>query len=260
MFGVGNVVAAASFIPIGLAADRFGRRPLLIGVWLTSTVGAAAFIPLTEWHGAFVGSTLYWVGSAALPLMSAHLAALTPRARLSGELGMVYGAFFFGTILASPFAGAIGAAVGLRGGIAIATIAFAVSSALTFRLSPTPPIAHVPGPPLPRSFWTLLAITPLAAVITTAQVLRPSQSTSGPTEADGRAARPIGTHTPGRTRHRRPACPCRLLRVVDLVERRLQSLGELDGVVGGPEMHVEEPRHIRKSVVMERGHVDPVPP
>ncbi|TMF58267.1 MAG: MFS transporter [Chloroflexi bacterium] len=136
VFGVGNVVAAASFIPIGLAADRLGRRPLLIGVWLTSTVGAAAFIPLSEWHGAFVGSTLYWVGSAALPLMSAHLAALTPRARLSGELGMVYGAFFFGTILASPFAGAIGAAVGL-------------------------------GPPLPRSFRTLLAITPLAAVITT---------------------------------------------------------------------------------------------
>jgi MFS family permease len=99
--------------------------------------------------------------------MSAHLAALTPRARLSGELGIVYGAFFFGTILASPFAGRIGEAVGLRGGIAIATIAFTLSSALTFRLSRTPPTAHVPGPPLPRSFWTLLAITPLAAVITT---------------------------------------------------------------------------------------------
>jgi len=133
VFGVGVVVAAASFIPIGLAADRFGRRPLLIGVWLASTIGAAAFIPLTDWHGAFIGSTLYWIGGAALPLMSAHLAALTPRARLSGELGIVYGAFFFGTILASPFAGRIGEAIGLRGGIAIATIAFTLSSALTFR-------------------------------------------------------------------------------------------------------------------------------
>jgi len=167
VFGVGNVVAATSFIPIGLAADRFGRRPLLIGVWLASTAGAAAFLPLTDWHGAFIGSSLYWIGSAALPLMSAHLAALTPRARLSGELGIVYGAFFFGTILAAPFAGAIGAAVGLRGGIALATAAFMLSSALTLRLSHTPPIAHVPGPPLPRSFWTLLAITPLAAIITT---------------------------------------------------------------------------------------------
>lgn len=167
MFGVGNVVAAASFIPIGLLADRLGRRPFIIGTWLASTVGAAAFLPLTDWHGAFVGSSLYWIGAAALPLMSAHLAAITPRARLSGELGIVYGAFFFGTILASPFAGAVGAAVGLRGGIAIATFAFVLSSALTFRLAPTPPIAHVPGPPLPRSFWTLTFVTPLAAVITT---------------------------------------------------------------------------------------------
>ncbi|HUG06311.1 MAG TPA: MFS transporter [Candidatus Limnocylindria bacterium] len=168
VFGVGNVIAAASFIPIGLAADRFGRRPLLIGVWLTSTIGAAAFLPLTDWRGAFIGSSLYWIGSAALPLMSAHLAALTPRSRLSSELGMVYGAFFFGTILAAPLAGSIGALVGLRGGIAIATVAFMLSSALTFRLSRTRPVAHVPGrPPLPRSFWTLIAITPLAALITT---------------------------------------------------------------------------------------------
>jgi MFS family permease len=160
-------VAALSFIPIGLAADRWGRRPMIIGVWVMSTIGAAAFIPLTDWHGAFVGSTLYWIGSAALPLMSAHLAATTPRARLSGELGVVYGAFFFGTILASPVAGAIGATIGLRGGIALATLAFLASSALTLRISSTPTIAHVPGPPLPRSFWTLVAITPFAALIAT---------------------------------------------------------------------------------------------
>jgi len=164
---VGNFVAAASFIPIGIAADRWGRRPMLISVWMMSTLGAAAFIPLTDWHGAFLGSSMYWIGSAALPLMSAHLAATTPRARLSGELGIVYGAFFFGTILAAPLAGQIGAAFGLRGGIALATLAFAASSAVTFRIAPTPAIPHVPGPPLPRSFWTLLAITPLAALIAT---------------------------------------------------------------------------------------------
>ncbi len=167
VFGVGNFVAAACFIPIGLAADRWGRRPMLIGVWITSTIGAATFIPLTDWHGAFVGSALYWIGAAALPLMSAHLAATTPRGRLGGELGVVYGAFFFGTILAAPFAGSIGAAVGLRGGIAIATVMFGLSSALVFRVSSTPTVAHVPGPRLPRSFWTLLAVTPLAAVIAT---------------------------------------------------------------------------------------------
>ena len=159
------MIAALSFIPFGIAADRFGRKPLIVLTWMSSTIGAAAFLPLTDWHGAFVGSILYWIGSAAFPLMSAHLAALVPRQRLGAELGIVYGGFFFGTIFASPFAGAIGAAYGLRTGLAVAVVAFVLSSALTFRLTNTPPAARIAAPALPRAFWTLLAVTPLAALI-----------------------------------------------------------------------------------------------
>jgi MFS family permease len=154
-----------TFLPIGLAADRWGRKRLIVGAWMASTVGASAFLPLTDWHGAFVGSVLYWMGSAAFPLLSAHLAATTARSRLGGELGVVYGAFFLGTIFASPFAGSIGAALGLRAGIAVGVVAFALSSALTLRLASLPPGKPAAGPPLPRSFWTLLAVTPLAAMI-----------------------------------------------------------------------------------------------
>ncbi len=165
MFGLGNVVAALSFIPFGLAADRWGRKPFIVITWLASTIGGAAFLPLTDWHGAFVGSVLYWTGSAAFPLMSAHLAAIVPRKRLGAELGIVYGGFFFGTILGSPFAGPIGAALGLRGGLAIAVAAFVVSSAFTLTLTPTPPAARAASAPLSRAFWALLAITPLASLI-----------------------------------------------------------------------------------------------
>lgn len=165
VFAVGNIVAAAAFIPFGIAADRYGRKPFLILTWSASTAGAAAFLPLTDWHGAFAGSVLYWIGSAALPLVSAHLAATVPRQRLGAELGLVYGAFFLGTIGAAPFAGAIGAALGLRAGLVLATAAFLLSTACTFFLTPTPPIRHVAGPSLPRSFWTLLAITPFAALV-----------------------------------------------------------------------------------------------
>jgi len=159
------VLAALCFLPIGLAADRWGGKRFMVGLWVASTLGAAAFLPLTDWHGAFVGSVLYWSGSAAFPLLSAHLAATTPRARLGGELGIVYGAFFFGTIFASPFAGSIGAALGLRAGIAVGVVAFVLSTALTLRLANIPPAAPVESPPLPRSFWTLLAVTPFAAFI-----------------------------------------------------------------------------------------------
>src|SRR2546422_2067605 len=96
--------------------------------------------------------------------------------------------------------------------------------------------------------------------MTTAEVLRASQSTSGPIEVDGRAERPVGTRTPAWARHRRPACARRLLLAVGLVERRLQSPGELDRVVGGPEVHVEEPRRVLQSVVVERRDVDAMLP
>lgn len=165
MFGIGNVVAAMTFIPVGLAADKWGGKRLLVGTWVASTVGALAFLPLSDWRGAFIGSVLYWIGSAAFPLLSAHLAQTTPRHRLGGELGIVYGAFFFGTILASPFAGAVASAVGLRGGMAVGVGAFAISTAITFRLRSLPPLAHVKGPPLPRAFWTLMAVTPLASFV-----------------------------------------------------------------------------------------------
>jgi MFS family permease len=165
VFGGGNVIAAMSFVPIGLAADRWGGKRLLVGTWVASTIGAAAFLPLTDWRGAFVGSVLYWTGAAAFPLLSAHLAATVPRAKLGGQLGIVYGAFFLGTIFASPFAGTVGAAIGLRGGIAIAVVAFAISSAMTLRLAYIPPAPVSETPPLPRSFWILLAVTPLAALI-----------------------------------------------------------------------------------------------
>lgn len=165
MFGVGNVVAAMSFVPIGLAADRWGGKKLMVGTWIASAVGAATFLLVNDWHLAILGSALYWTGTAAFPLLSAHLAATTPRRRLGTELGVVYGAFFLGTIFASPFAGAIGIELGLRGGIAVGVAAFALSAAVTFFLASLPPAPATVSAPMPRAFWTLMAVTPLAAFV-----------------------------------------------------------------------------------------------
>jgi len=159
------VFAALTFIPIGLAADRFGRKPLIVLTWSASTLGGLAFLPLTDWHGAFVGSVLYWTGSAALPVTNAYLIQVVPRQRLGVDLGLVYGAFFLGTILGSPFAGPIATALGLRGALGIGVAVFVVSSLLTLVLRGGPPPARVATPPLPRAFWTLLAVTPLAALV-----------------------------------------------------------------------------------------------
>ena len=163
VFGVGNLVAATCFLPAGYLADRVGRKPILVLAWVMSTIGAAAFLPLQDWHWAFVGSALYWSGSAAVPVMTAQLAATTDRRVLGRAIGIVFGAYFFGNIIGAPFAGALGATIGLRETIGVAVVMFVISSAFTFGVRSFPPMTERVRLRLPATFWTLLAITPLAS-------------------------------------------------------------------------------------------------
>jgi MFS family permease len=165
VFGAGNIVAALCFIPAGYVADRIGRKPVLVAAWLLSTAGAAAFLPLREWHGAFVGSALYWSGSIAVPVMIAQLAATTDRRMLGRAIGIVLGAFWLGNIIGAPFAGALGAAIGLRATIGLAVTLFVASSTLVLWVRAMPPIAVRERLRFPRTFWSLLLITPFAATL-----------------------------------------------------------------------------------------------
>src|SRR5437867_1937648 len=130
-----------------------------------AAAGAAAFLPLQEWHGAFIGSALYWSGTMSLPLMTAQLAATTPRDSLGRAIGLVFGAYFLGNIIGSPFAGALGAAVGLRATIGLAVLAFIASTTLVFGVRAMPPIAERGSLRFPRTFWTLLGVAPVGALL-----------------------------------------------------------------------------------------------
>ena len=165
VFGAGNLVAVLCFIPAGYLADRIGRRPVITGAWLCAALGVASFVPLTDWRGAFVGSALYWSGTAGLPLIIAYVTSTTSRAALGRALGIVLGAYFAGNIIGSPIAGVIAASFGFRAAVAVAATFLLLSAGLTFAMRSVPP--HPERGPFrpPRTYWVLLALTPLAAML-----------------------------------------------------------------------------------------------
>jgi MFS family permease len=165
VFGVGNLVAVLCFLPAGYLADRIGRKPIITAAWLFAALGVATFVPLTDWHGAFIGSALYWSGTAGLPLIIAYVTSTTPRAELGRALGIVLGAYFAGNIIGAPVAGVLAASVGFRAAIAVAAALLAGSAALTFGLRSVPPHVERGAFRPPRTFWILLAITPFAAML-----------------------------------------------------------------------------------------------
>ena len=163
--GVGTVAAALVILPAALLADRYGRRPLLIASSTSGMLGALAFLPLTDWRGAFVGSVLYWSAISGLPMVTAHVARVEGRDRMGHAMGVVYGAFFAGIIVASPLSGMLAAAVGPRWAIGAGVILFGLSTVAVTRIRRTPPAHEVVARRLGRPFWTLLAVTPLAGLI-----------------------------------------------------------------------------------------------
>ncbi len=165
VFGVGNIAGGLLVLPAGAIADRFGRKLVIVGSGVAGTLGALSLVPLDRWEWAFVSSILYWAGTAALPVMSAHVAATASRALLGRAMGMVYGAFFGGFIIASPLAGTLAARLGMRETILIGTVFFALSTAGSLRLA-AGPVAHLLAPGrFPRAFWVLLGLAPIGAFV-----------------------------------------------------------------------------------------------
>jgi MFS family permease len=128
-------------------------------------LGAAAFLPLSDWRGAFVGSALYWAAIAGLPLMTSHLAATVARERLGSAMGAVYGSFFLGIILASPASGVIAGAYGLRAPFAGAVVLFGASLACEAFISRGPARSALRSGALSGRFWALLLLAPLAGML-----------------------------------------------------------------------------------------------
>jgi MFS family permease len=165
VFGLGNIVGGLLVVPTGFIADRLGRRLVIVASGVSGTLGALTLVPLDRWEWAVLSSILYWAGVAALPAMSAHAAATTPRALLGRAMGAIYGAFFVGFIVASPFAGAIAAQLGMRTTILIGGLFFLASTLAAFALTPGQVARTVGAARFPRSFWVLLALAPVGGFI-----------------------------------------------------------------------------------------------
>jgi MFS family permease len=152
-------------LPAGLIADRRGRRLVIVASGICGTLGAFSLVLLDHWEWSVASSILYWAGTAALPVMSAHVAASASRAVLGRAMGAVYGAFFVGFIVASPLSGTLAAHFGMRAAILVGAAFFGLSTATTLRLGAGRG-AHVrDAAKFPRAFWVLLALAPIGAFV-----------------------------------------------------------------------------------------------
>jgi len=141
--GLSGLIVTLLYIPLGLWADRRGRKPLIVWGWALSAAMTLAMAGAPDWRWFIPAYTLYLLSNFAVPALQGYTAATTtPRAvgRLFTLLALGNSA---GSIVAPAIGGWIGEAFGLRAVYLAAGLVFGACTLLT--LVPLTPQAAAPS-------------------------------------------------------------------------------------------------------------------
>jgi phosphoglycolate phosphatase len=138
VLGSGGFVVTLLYIPIGLWADRRGRRPVILAGW---TVGAAATYAMAlapDWRWLLPGVAAYYLSNFAMPAFYAYVAASEREGGLDRLFGILAAASAVGSIVAPAVGGWIGFHYGLRMVYLTAAVTFTFSCFIIWSISSQP--------------------------------------------------------------------------------------------------------------------------
>jgi MFS family permease len=154
---------AITHIPAGRLADRFGRRPLLIGAWLlglvsTLVMGFAQALPLF-----LIGLAGYGLTAFVASPLSSYVTAARGKWPVGTVLSLTTATFGMGMALGPVTGGWIGEHYGMRMSFYVAAVVFVFSNIFMFLIERQPIDHHDPdSPPLSlrsnKNFVTLIGV------------------------------------------------------------------------------------------------------
>jgi MFS transporter, DHA1 family, multidrug resistance protein len=163
ILGVFGFSMAITHIPAGRLADRFGRRPLLIGAWLlglvsTLVMGSATALPLF-----LVGLFAYGLTAFVASPLSSYVTAARGEWSVGTVLSLTTATFGMGMVLGPVTGGWVGDHYGMRMSFYVAAGVFVFSNLFMIFIERQPIDHHDPdSPPLSlrnnQRFITLVGV------------------------------------------------------------------------------------------------------
>ena len=140
--GASGLIVTLLYIPLGLWADRRGRKPLIVSGWMLSALMTLAMAFAPDWRWFIPAYAVYLLSNFAVPALQGYTAATTtPR-----EVGRLFGLLALGgsagSIIAPAIGGWIGESFGLRMVYVVAGLIFGAVTLVA--LAPLTPQAAAP--------------------------------------------------------------------------------------------------------------------
>lgn len=142
--GLGSFVVTFLYAPIGLLADRYGRKQMILLGWSIGTLATfgMAFAPDWRWFTPALGA--YILSNFAVAVMYGYMTTSAPPERRGEAFALVSSFISLGSIVAPAIGGWIGEQFGLRTVYFVAAIVFTCSTLvlLPLRNQPAEPRAN----------------------------------------------------------------------------------------------------------------------
>lgn len=180
VLGSGGLVVTFLYIPIGLWADRRGRKPVILAGWTTGALATLAMAAAPDWRWLLPGVTAYYLSNFAMPAFYAYVAASEQEGGLDRLFAILAGASAAGSIIAPAVGGWIGFHYGLRLVYLTSAAVFTLSCIAIWSISSQPAPSRTAGRGARRLMrhrpfvWQILFILLLFFAIDLGQVLLPN--------------------------------------------------------------------------------------
>jgi predicted MFS family arabinose efflux permease len=179
VLGLSGGLVTFLYIPIGLWADRRGRKPVILAGWGLGAAATFAIALAPDWRWLIPAMSVYMLSNFAMPAFHGYIAASDRGGNLSRTMAVIAAGSSIGSIVSPALGGWIGEQFGLRAVYLCAAVAFTLSTLALWGLTDQPAERHVvTGSPVQllsnRSFlWQVLFILLLFFAIDLGQVMMP---------------------------------------------------------------------------------------
>jgi len=150
--GIGGVVTTLLYAPIGLWADRRGRKGVILAGWSLGTLAGYGFAFAPDWRWFIPAMAAYTLSNFAVSVLNGYVASKAQPEQRSLVYALISTGFSIGSILSPALGGWIGEQYGLRMVYLIAAMLFTCSTLIMCFISPQQPEPQATS----ASAWALL--------------------------------------------------------------------------------------------------------
>lgn len=186
VLGLSGLVVTVLYIPLGVWADRRGRKPMMLVGWVIGIAAVLGMAAAPDWRWLIPALALFYLSNIAMPAANGYIAAShTPQPgrehAVQRTFAILGGGASLGSLLAPALGGWIGEMFGLRWVYVFAAVMFGLSTVMLLGLTPQPVAVTAPAASAaPRQLWRQRAFLGLVGfclltffVIDLGQVLLP---------------------------------------------------------------------------------------